>query len=58
MAASDWMQNQAALCLECARHAFRHCLAKVLHLFTERLPLRLHEIGLNLPEGLDILGFG
>ena len=44
--------------LECTRHAFRYCLAKVLHLFTERLPLRLHEVGLNLPEGLDILGLG
>ena len=44
--------------LECTRHAFRYCLAKVLHLFTERLLLRLHEVGLNLPEGLDILGLG
>ena len=43
--------------LECTRHIFRYCLAKVFHLFTENLPLRLHEVGLNQPEGLDILGF-
>ena len=44
--------------LECTRHTTRCYLARIFHLFTERLPLRLHEVGLNLPEGLDILGLG
>ena len=55
----NWLDAKSSSnILECTRHTFRYCLAKVFHLFTEYLPLRLHEIGLNEPEGLDILGFG
>jgi len=44
--------------LECTRHTTRCYLARIFHLFTEHLPLRLHEIDLNPPETLAILGFG